>query len=330
VKNATESSVKDSTLSPAKGITPKPVPINIESAWNASLKLAGLTLYYPPEQKGSATSVELLERCYQAHGTMLTAKEAIVFARANNIPYNRATQKLNWTESVAQWKKERQSRNQDVPAEPPPRDKRPNYREDVQAARPGERRQANWANIEDILPHVITYLEQLPAGALATRDDYARWAKQQRAAATGTLTSASTAATGKTSHPPPSKDAIQKHGGWAQVSALAHERIRQRQGNQTEASQTGKASNQASQTREARTGAAAAMPTRAAAQPTPTPRAPTPAPSAQNARTRAKAGENATPAELEPAAILKHLSFQLRQSSGPKGRRAKRRIPDVH
>ncbi len=90
----------------------------------------------------------MLDRAYEAFGAELTSKEIRVFTAANGIPYSRERRRL-WDECVAAWKQERRDRGLDVPDGPPPLDQRPDYSQDMGAARPGERGIPRRPSIED-------------------------------------------------------------------------------------------------------------------------------------------------------------------------------------
>jgi hypothetical protein len=174
-------------------------------AWEAALALAGL------DNKSerapavvAASTTDALDRCFEAHGTEPTSKELAAFVAANRIPYSRNRQQL-WADSVAAWKRQRRERGLAVPDGPPPRAQRPDYYCDVGAARAGERRRQDWSDIEDCLPHLIAYLEQLPPGARSSKKGYNDWAL---------------AVPGR-----PAYSAFDQHGGWGRVRALAHKSL---------------------------------------------------------------------------------------------------------
>lgn len=172
--------------------------------WDRALALANLSARPGVGDQGqgkyAASTEDVLERCFDAHGTESTNKELWVFVKANGIPYSRERTRL-WSECIAAWKQERHARGQAVPDGPPPLDERPDYSRDVGAARPGERRKQDWSQIEDCLPHVVAYLEQLGAGERSSKLGYAAWAREQPGA--------------------PSYSAFDAHGGWELVRSLA-------------------------------------------------------------------------------------------------------------
>lgn len=177
-------------------------------AWDAALALAG---FEPPPPKvnssRSLSSLEILERCWEFHGTQPTSVEAEKFAQANGIPYSRRSEAGHWPQKVAKWKRWRTEQGLPVPDDTPPIEERPDYTKDMGAARPGERRLKPWNNIEDCLPHVIAYIEQLPPRQLSSAKGYNRWSSR---------------------HPDAPYDGeLRQHGGWLAFRQLAHERIKQ-------------------------------------------------------------------------------------------------------
>jgi hypothetical protein len=152
---------------------------------------------HPPPLRSSSGA-------YQAHGTELTSNEIWVFVKANGIPYGRERGRL-WAECVAEWKQQRAARGLAVPAGPPPLDERPDYFRAVDAARPAEQRRRDWSDIEDCLPHVVAYLEQLPSGARSSQRGYQAWTREQADA--------------------PASSSLDQHGGWGFVRELALQRL---------------------------------------------------------------------------------------------------------
>lgn len=174
-------------------------------AWAQALKLAGLESepQRTPAVVASST-VELLERCFAAHGTEPSALELRRFARANRIPWT-PDRHRSWLESLAAWKDTRRAQGLHVPTGPPPRTERPAYSRDVGAARAGERRRADWTSLDACVEHVLAYLEQLPPGGRSTKKSYNDWAL---------------AAPGR-----PAYSAFGQHGGWGRLRRIAHARM---------------------------------------------------------------------------------------------------------
>lgn len=177
--------------------------------WDKALALADLAPRPGLGDQGLAKpapgTVEVIERCYEAHGKQPSAHELRTFARANGIPYLKNEDKT-WLEAIAEWKANRRAKGLPVPNGLPPRKKRPDYGKDVGAALPGERRQSNWDDIEDCLPFVQRYLEQLPAGQRSTQIGYRDWSATQEPK-------------------PPHVSAFRKHGGWEAVRRKAQKRL---------------------------------------------------------------------------------------------------------
>jgi hypothetical protein len=173
--------------------------------WDAALALAGLESEHrrAPAVVASGT-VELLERCYTAHGTEPSALELRRFAKANGIPWT-PDRHRTWRESVAAWKQQRREQGLAVPDGPPPRAERPDYAADVGAARADERRRQDWSDIESCLLHVIAYLEQLAPGERSSKKNYNDWALAVPAR--------------------PAYSAFDQHGGWGRLRRIAHARM---------------------------------------------------------------------------------------------------------
>lgn len=175
--------------------------------WDRALALAKLSARHGLGDQGqgkyAATTEDVLDRCFEAHGTELTSKEIWTFVAANGIPYSRERQRL-WGECIAAWKQQRRAQGLDVPDGPPPRGQRPNYSQDVGAGKSGERRIPRRHSLEDCVASVVAYLEHLPSGARSTKLGYQAWAAQANA---------------------PGYSAFDQHGGWGAVRELALERM---------------------------------------------------------------------------------------------------------
>jgi hypothetical protein len=176
--------------------------------WDRALALARLDRRPGRGDQGHGRralgTVELLERCYAAHGTEPSALELRRFARANGIPW-RPDRDRTWLESVAAWKDECRTRGLPAPDGPPPRHERPDYGQAIGAALPGESRRQDWSDINACLQYVLAYLKQLRPGARSTKLGYADWAHAQADA--------------------PAYSCFDQHGGWGRLRALAHERM---------------------------------------------------------------------------------------------------------
>jgi len=184
------------------------IRVAMKGDWDAALALAHLA---PRPDRGdqgrgkyAPSTADVLDRAYEAHGTELTSKEIWVFVKANGIPYGRERGRL-WAECVAEWKQQRAARGLEMPAGPPPLDQRPDYSRDVGAALLGESRRRDWSDVDECLPYVIAYLEQLPGGGLSSKRGYQTWAHQRPDA--------------------PDYSAFDQHGGWERLRALAQDRL---------------------------------------------------------------------------------------------------------
>ena len=178
------------------------------NGWDRALALACLAsrpgLGDQEQGRRALSTVEVLERCYEAHGTEPSALELRRFARANGIPWN-PDKDRTWLQSVAVWKDQRRAHGLPVPDGPPPRHARPDYSQPISAALPGEQRRNDWSKINDCLPFVVAYLAQLRAGERSSKLGYADWASTQPDA--------------------PSYSAFDQHGGWSRVRELAYGRL---------------------------------------------------------------------------------------------------------
>jgi hypothetical protein len=178
--------------------------------WDKALALADLASRPGLGDQGLAKpapgTVEVLERCYEAHGAQPSAAELRTFARANGIPYRKNADKT-WLEAISEWKANRRAKGLPVPNGLPPRKKRPDYGTDVGAALPGERRRSKWDDVEDCIPYVQRYLAQFPAGQRSTQIGYRDWSATQDPR-------------------PPHVSAFRQHGGWEAVRRKAQKRIR--------------------------------------------------------------------------------------------------------
>jgi hypothetical protein len=176
--------------------------------WDHALALAGLNARPGLGDQGHGRlalgTVELLERCYAAHGTQPSALELRRFARANGVPWN-PDKDRTWLESVAAWKEQHRAQGLPVPDGPPPRSDRPDYTQPIGAAQAGEQRRHNWSRIDDCLPYVIAYLEQLAPGERSTKLGYAAWASQQ--------------------YQSPNTSAFDQHGGWEVLRRSAQAQV---------------------------------------------------------------------------------------------------------
>jgi hypothetical protein len=155
----------------------------------------------------AADILDVLERCFAHYEAEPTSGELEVFARGNGIPFPR--REKPWPQYVAEWKENRRAAGLPVPDGPPPTRERPDYSQDVGAARPGERRRKEtWADLDVVVDWVAAYLSQL-GGARASQRSYNDWARQQEGA--------------------PWSGAFDRHGGWSTVKRAAQDRLRGRE-----------------------------------------------------------------------------------------------------
>jgi hypothetical protein len=178
------------------------IRIAVGDDWDRALALAGLSARAPHSGVGAST-LDLLERCYAAHGAQPSAEELRRFARANRIPYQ-PDRSRSWNECVEAWKQDRRARGLEVPSGLPPRSERADYGRNVGAARAGERRRRDWSHIEDCVEMVMIYLTEL-GNVRSSKRDYQDWAA------------------GREDAPAPS--IFDQHGGWGRVRALVLARL---------------------------------------------------------------------------------------------------------
>lgn len=175
--------------------------------WDRAAAYAGLR---PRESAGgrprrlpSAPIVDMLERCYLAHGTEPTNRELELFAKANGIKLPRRVKP--WAEYVAEWRDGRRAAGLPVPDGPPPTNQRPDYTQDVGAGSPSERRSRKWSE-DELVSWVARYLAELN-GRRSSQRGYAAWARTQEGA--------------------PWTSAIQRRGGWNLIRRLAQQLLRE-------------------------------------------------------------------------------------------------------
>lgn len=102
--------------------------------------------------------VDVLDRCYEHHGTEPTLRELELFARANGIPFPRKQRGRPYADYVTEWKDARIARGLSAPDGPPPTHERPDYSRDVGAALHGERRaNKEWADRDEVVECVTRY-----------------------------------------------------------------------------------------------------------------------------------------------------------------------------
>lgn len=179
-------------------------------SWDAALTAAGLEDSHSPgygRRKKPPSIIDILDRCYEAHGTEPTSSESEVFARANGIPYPRRERGRAWSSYVSEWKEGRRGRRLAIPDRPPPTARRPDYAIDVGAGHADERRAQSRDDFDGAVSWGMRYLLQLSPGQRATERGYDAWASGQEGAF---YTSAFHL----------------HHGGWSKVRDAAWERLR--------------------------------------------------------------------------------------------------------
>lgn len=179
-------------------------------SWDAALTSAGLGDSHSPgygRRRKPPSIIDILDRCYEAHGAEPTSSENEVFARANGIPYPRRERGRAWSSYVGEWKEGRRGRGLAIPDGPPPTAWRPDYVIDVGAAHAGERRAQSRDDFDEAVSWAMRYLVQLSASERATERGYNAWASGQEGACyTGAFQL--------------------HHGGWSKVRDAAWERLR--------------------------------------------------------------------------------------------------------
>ena len=167
----------------------------LTDTWEQALELAGLAPLPEVARFTAPTVSELLDRCYDAHGTQPSCHELRRFARANRIPFPQLPGK--WNDLVAEWKASRRERGLPVPDRPPPLRERPDYGADVGAGRPGERRRADRSDRDECVAWVAKYLRSVEPGKRPGVIDYRQWRRQNPDA--------------------PAFESLLQHGGWRAV-----------------------------------------------------------------------------------------------------------------
>jgi hypothetical protein len=184
----------------------------IAGSWDEALAGAGLAprhgLGGQHARVGPVPIVEVLDRCYEHHGTEPTLGELVLFARANGIPFPRKERGRPFGSYVKEWKDGRAAEGLDIPDGPPPKSERPNYSCDVGAALATERRaKSAWADHDEVVAWVARYLVELDSRDRASQRAYDAWARQQVGA--------------------PWASVLDRHGGWVAVRTQAWQRVGQ-------------------------------------------------------------------------------------------------------
>ena len=184
----------------------------LAGSWDEALAHAGLTprhgLGGHHARVGAVPVVEVLDRCYEHHGTEPTLGELVLFARANGIPFPRKDRGRPYSSYIKEWRNARAARGLDVPEGAPPKSERPDYSCDVGAVLPGEKRaKSAWADHDEVIAWVARYLAELKPRDRASQRGYDAWARQQDGA--------------------PWASVLERHGGWVAVREEAWRRLGQ-------------------------------------------------------------------------------------------------------
>ncbi len=182
-------------------------------SWDTATRSAGLEDSKPGGgyAKKPPSIVEILDRCYEAHGTEPTTNESEVFARANGIPYPRREIGRAWSSYLIEWKEGRRNRGLGVPDKPPSKNQRPDYTINVGAGLHDEKRMRLREDFDEAVDCVVRYLNQLDRLERATLRGYNAWATTQDGALYAS-------------------NFQRNHGGWANVRDAAWEKLRRGSG----------------------------------------------------------------------------------------------------
>jgi hypothetical protein len=178
--------------------------------WDRALELAGLELTKNRNRKTTARplpTIELLERYHEQHGTEPTPKRLWKFAKENDLPFVMVNSPSKWRAIIKVWRNNRAKLELPAPGTPQPTTPAEHTLVLLRVPRqPRKPIRSYWANRDKVLSILIMYLKQIPKGQHATTQSYRAWAKQQPSRT-------------------PGLDAFRKHGGWAAMLELAHERM---------------------------------------------------------------------------------------------------------
>ena len=182
----------------------------IAGSWDKALCEAGLAPRHgvggQQARVGPVPIVEVLDRCYEHHGTEPTLLELVLFAKANRIPFPRKERGRPYSSYVKEWKDGRAARGLAVPDGPPPKPERPDYSCEVGAALAGERRaKSAWADHDGVVAWVARYLAELQARDPASQRAYDAWAREQ--------------------HGAPWASVLERHGGWMAIRQEAWQHV---------------------------------------------------------------------------------------------------------
>ncbi|HEU4973837.1 MAG TPA: hypothetical protein VFT50_02015 [Baekduia sp.] len=144
-------------------------------SWDAALELAGLE----ERRRGGSSPTgrsfdELLDLCFDAHGTEPTAGELELFARANGLRHGR--RRRPWPAIVAEWKERRADAGLPVPDRPPPKKKRPDYAAPIARLQGADGRLNRWT-LEDCVEAMARYLAE-PGTRRPSQRGYDEWVRR--------------------------------------------------------------------------------------------------------------------------------------------------------
>jgi len=178
----------------------------LAGSWDRALADAGLRARQgrggQRARSAPADVIDILDRCFEHYRIEPTSSEVELFAKANGIPFPRRQRGQTWSDDVREWKDRRRQQGLPVPDGPPPTRERPDYSQDVGAARPGERRgKKRWDDLDEVAEWVARYLADLAPGDRPRQRSYSDWARTQPGA--------------------PWASVLQRHGGWRAVLGRA-------------------------------------------------------------------------------------------------------------
>jgi hypothetical protein len=179
--------------------------------WDRALALAGLASARRPsvlrvQPVQPLPLLDLLDRYCTAYGSEPTPRRLWAFADEQKLPYVMMSGKRAWAEVIAVWRRRREA---DGLSAPQPAEA-PTAGESALVGmrlptKPKKTKATAWSDPEKCLLAITRYLEQVPKSKHANALDYNAWANQgQRGPSVGTL---------------------QKHGGWAKMREIAHQRM---------------------------------------------------------------------------------------------------------
>ncbi len=178
--------------------------------WDRALELTGLELTENRNRKTTARplpTIELLERYHEQHGIEPTPRRLWKFAKDNDLPYAVIGSQKRWSKIIKLWRSKRAAQRLPAPGAPQPTTSTEHALALLRVPRqPKKTVHSLWGSRERCLDILIQYLEQIPKNKHATGRGYAAWAKQQP-------------------YRTPDLEAFKKHGGWAAMLELAHEKM---------------------------------------------------------------------------------------------------------